>query len=276
MIIDAFMFGDELEILELRLGQLDSVVDKFVIIESGLTFQGKNKPLHFQNNRSRFNAWNHKIVHAIPRIEGYCAWDREKKHREALSSVILGQNYPHDSTLSFSDCDEIPNPEILRAYSPGMGLRNLKQYTFYYNFNNLFNYGDRSWSRARLGTIKDLVDSGVDTFRGGPRDMDPTFPFLEKAGWHCSWFGSSLNRIREKVNAFSHDDLTPYINRKSDAELAQDVADGVDLFHREGIPKATHVEIGDPILPPYFLSNTEKFKEFTNNHFIEVHKHLLR
>lgn len=276
MIIDAFMFGDELDVLELRLAQLDSVVDFFVFIETDRTFQDKPKPLYYQDNKSRFSPWAHKIKHTIAHIDGYCTWEREKLHREALAKAVLSHGFSKEVTLSFSDCDEIPNPEVLKAYTPDAGLRNLKQYTFYYNFNHLFNYGDRSWSRARLGTIRDLQEVGVDGFRGGPRDMDPTFPYLEQAGWHCSWFGSSLNKIRDKVNAFSHDDLTPYINNKSDKDIAQDIADGVDLFHREGIANATWIDTNSGILPTYFLNNKEKFKQFTNSYFVEVHKQLLQ
>jgi hypothetical protein len=35
MIIDSFIFNDELDMLELRLGQLDNVVDHFVFVEIG-------------------------------------------------------------------------------------------------------------------------------------------------------------------------------------------------------------------------------------------------
>ena len=51
MIIDAFIFNDELDLLELRLGQLDSVVDHFVFVEADRNFMGTPKPLYYQENQ---------------------------------------------------------------------------------------------------------------------------------------------------------------------------------------------------------------------------------
>ena len=285
MIVDAFMFGDELELLELRLGQLDKITDRFIIIETAETFQRQVKPLYYQENKERFEKWNNKIVCISPKISGYCGWDREKKHREALAECIIKEGFPKDTTLSYSDCDEIPNTEVLAQYEPGMGLRNLKQYTFYYNFNHLFNYGSRAWSRARVGTVGDLYEVGADGFRGGPRDMDPTFPVIENGGWHCSWFGSSLNRVRSKVNAFSHDDMASIINVSTDAQIARDIVNGNDLFHREVeyspgnksiLREAERWTADDSRLPSYFLTNKERFCMFTNEHFEQVHRSLLQ
>ena len=49
--------------LEARLQELDSVVDKFVLVESPRTFSGQPKPLHFKDNRARFAAFSQKIVY---------------------------------------------------------------------------------------------------------------------------------------------------------------------------------------------------------------------
>ena len=43
MIIDTFMFFNEKELLELRLRYLNSIVDRFVIVEANITHQGKEK-----------------------------------------------------------------------------------------------------------------------------------------------------------------------------------------------------------------------------------------
>jgi beta-1,4-mannosyl-glycoprotein beta-1,4-N-acetylglucosaminyltransferase len=275
MIIDAFMMSDEIDLLHLRLGQLNSVVDKFVFIETDRTFQGQAKPLYYKENAERFTQWKDKIIYATPHIPHDGAWACERHHRDALGDLVKAQGFLGTDTLSYSDMDEIPNPDILKIYCPDWGLCNLRQYTFYYNFNHLMNYGGRSWSRARIGPVQALYDFGTDEFRGGKRDMDPNFPSLENGGWHCSYFGSSLNRVRGKVNAFSHDDMAPIINNESDRQLASDISNGVDLFHRDGVGNAQHWDINDSRLPSYFLENQERFKMFTNKHFVEVHKELL-
>ena len=54
MIYDAFPFLDELELLELRLKELAAVVDRHILVESTLTFQGTPKPLYYAENERRF------------------------------------------------------------------------------------------------------------------------------------------------------------------------------------------------------------------------------
>ena len=41
MIIDSFMLFNELDLLEIRLNELSQHVDKFLLVESHHTFQGK-------------------------------------------------------------------------------------------------------------------------------------------------------------------------------------------------------------------------------------------
>ena len=60
---DCFLFFNELDMLELRLRELGSVVDRFVLVESAWTFQGKRKPMIFKENQSRFARWADKIIH---------------------------------------------------------------------------------------------------------------------------------------------------------------------------------------------------------------------
>ena len=275
MVIDAFPFNDELDLLELRLGQLDSVVDKFILIETNLTYRGSAKPLYYQQNKHLFEKWNHKIlaIDAHTPLQG--AWYFEMVQRNVLGDVLRNLGAKGEDTIVFSDCDEIPNPEVVKAYTPDLGLRNLKQYTFYYNFNHCFDYGNRSWSRARIGTVADIWKWGAYEFRQGPRDLDPSFPSLENGGWHGSYFNTTIERTRRKVYSISHDDLHPYIRSRSDKEIADDIYHGRDLYHRSGVGDAQHWATDDARLPYYFLQNTDRFKMFTNQYFYNTNKHLL-
>jgi beta-1,4-mannosyl-glycoprotein beta-1,4-N-acetylglucosaminyltransferase len=276
MIIDAFIFNDELDLLELRLGQLDEVVDYFVFVEARRTFMGTPKPCYYLDNKERFAKWNAKIIHAAPGFGTDSAWAFEKIQREVLVSMIERLHPNPNDTLSFSDLDEIPNPEVVKAYTPDMGLRTLRQHTFYYNFNNHMDYGHRSWSRARIGRIQDLHDRrSIVEFRGGVGDMDHNFPFIENGGWHGSYFNQTIEKTRRKVYSISHDDLHPFIRSRSDKQLAQDIYNGVDLYHRSGIGNGEFWESNDSRLPPYFLANQERFKMFTRDYFAETNKELL-
>lgn len=280
MVIDSFPFNDELDMLELRLGQLDSVVDFFVLIETSRTFSGMPKPLYFLENKDKFAKWNHKIIHASPNLGNAGSWEFEAIQREVLVNMIRKLNPGLHDTLTFSDCDEIPNPEVIKNYTYDKGLRNLKQYTYYYNFNHLFDYGNRAWSRARIGVVEHMYDHGAMGFRGGwpvGEDMNPNYISIENGGWHGSYFNPDLAKVRRKVRSISHDDLWPFIDRRTDAQLADDIHNGRDLYHRDGIGDAAWVDTNveeDHRLPPYFLQNKERFKSFTDEHFVETNKQL--
>lgn len=263
MIIDAFPFCDEIDMLELRLGQLYPYVDKFLLVETNLTYRGQEKPLHYQQNKDLFIRWSDKIIAVDSKTPKMGAWYFEIEQRNVLADVVRSLNPDPEDTIVFSDCDEIPNPKVIMDYTPDLGMRNLKQYTFYYNYNHLFNYGSRAWSRARIGRVIDFLQWGAYEFRQGPRDLDPTFPSLEDGGWHGSYF-SLIPKIRKKVDSISHDDLSPYIHARTNQQLAEDVFYGRDLFHRQGVADAERWGTYDTRLPSYFLSNVDRFKMFTN------------
>jgi beta-1,4-mannosyl-glycoprotein beta-1,4-N-acetylglucosaminyltransferase len=64
-VFDSFIFFNELDLLELRLNILNDVVDYFVLTESPWTVSGNPKPLYYQENKDRFEKFNHKIIHNI-------------------------------------------------------------------------------------------------------------------------------------------------------------------------------------------------------------------
>jgi beta-1,4-mannosyl-glycoprotein beta-1,4-N-acetylglucosaminyltransferase len=280
MKIDVFPYNGESDVLALRLGQLNDVVDWFVLVETDLTFSGISKPYYYKENKHLFEQYNHKIVSASVSLRREQAWTYEKSQREVLVSLIQGLNPQRTDTVTFSDCDEIPNPESIKNYTYDLGLRNLKQHTYYYTLNHCFDYGNRSWSRARIGSVGHILDHGMMGFRGGwpaGKDLDPNFPAIEQGGWHLSYFRSTIDDIRKKVFSISHDDLWPFIRSRTDKQIADDVVNGRDLYHRAGIGDAVWVDTdvdSDPRLPPYFLQNKERFGMFTDKHFREVNKHL--
>ena len=51
---DAFLFCNELDLLEARLTELDSAVYRHVLVEAPVTFQGDPKPLWYAENKERF------------------------------------------------------------------------------------------------------------------------------------------------------------------------------------------------------------------------------
>ena len=115
-LFDCFTFFNELDLLELRLRELDALVHRFVLVEGPQTFTGLTKPLHFKLNRDRFERFLPKIEYveltAFPTgMES--AWDREHFSRRAIMRGLT--NAAVDDLVLISDVDEIPKPSRLEA-----------------------------------------------------------------------------------------------------------------------------------------------------------------
>ena len=62
-VLDAVLMSNEVDLLEIRMHELDSVVDHFLIVESNATFTGLPKRTFFAENRQRFASFEHKIIY---------------------------------------------------------------------------------------------------------------------------------------------------------------------------------------------------------------------
>ena len=62
-VYDCFPFFNEMELLKMRLEELDGVIDHFVLVESIETQRGALKPLYFKENRHLFERYLPKIIH---------------------------------------------------------------------------------------------------------------------------------------------------------------------------------------------------------------------
>ena len=80
MLIDAFTYFNEKELVELRLKYLDPIVDYFVIIESNVTFTGKKKEWNFpevlEKNLKKFSnkIKYHQLKIDLEKIKNEEAW----------------------------------------------------------------------------------------------------------------------------------------------------------------------------------------------------------
>ncbi|KAG5645440.1 hypothetical protein DXG03_006264 [Asterophora parasitica] len=116
-VFDSVLMSSELDLLEIRMNELDSMVDNFFIIESNATFTGLAKETYFAKNRERFSKFEKKIVYSF--LPGYVlapgqtAWHVESGTRDAMT--LLLRNHVHAlpsvtrSLVIMSDIDEIPS-----------------------------------------------------------------------------------------------------------------------------------------------------------------------
>ena len=118
-IYDCFTFFNELDLLEIRLNELNNSVDYFVIVEATRTQTGIPKKLYFSENKERYKSFNKKIIHIIvndmPDITKNSSWVLENYQRNQIMRGLVKCN---DNDIIFiSDLDEIPNkkdfPEII-------------------------------------------------------------------------------------------------------------------------------------------------------------------
>jgi beta-1,4-mannosyl-glycoprotein beta-1,4-N-acetylglucosaminyltransferase len=116
-LFDCCTFFNELDLLEIRLETLDSVVDFFVIAEAPITYRADPKPLYFELNKQRFAKFLPKIRHIIvddlPTEKGFDQnWQRETLQRAALERGLADAR--DEDIIMLSDLDEIPTPAKIK------------------------------------------------------------------------------------------------------------------------------------------------------------------
>lgn len=256
MTYDTFLFFNELDVLELRLHELDSVVDRFVVVESTRTFSNRPKLLFYAEHRSRFQAFADKITHVIvddlDGVDVSNPWAIEHFQRRCLARG-LGSARPRDVIL-VSDADEIPRGEKVREHCQGGGVRMFEQDMYYYFVN--CNIG--RLCGTRMVQYRDLMVLGTDT--QGLRHTSGRV--IADGGWHFSYLGGP-DQIRIKLDSYSHQEL----NRpefRSDRHIHWCLKTGADLFGRFGPGSGKFVPI-DGRWPRHLLDQRQRFSHLVTN-----------
>lgn len=250
MIYDCFSFFNELDLLEIRLRTLSDVVDRFVLAESRYTHTGKPKPLYYQANAIRFQAFADRIIHVIapdPASLEYDAndqrpsWMRENAQRNATIDHIRPL-LKDDDLLIVSDLDEIPNPQAILAAQKLARPVSFRQKLYYY-FANYRNCTSPYWYGPVALTYRAFKDPRtylhLDTGTAFPSIQVGTpsaskvralrqLKVLRNGGWHFSYLGG-VSKIREKLDSIVEGKIAGTL---SDKFIADCIANGKDLFHR--------------------------------------------
>jgi beta-1,4-mannosyl-glycoprotein beta-1,4-N-acetylglucosaminyltransferase len=235
-IVDCFIFNDELDLLELRLKELYPYVEKFVLCESVLTHQYKEKPLHFKENKNRFLPYLDKIVPItvvdVPIKQG---WYLERKQRHLLDVGLRGLN-PEDAVI-IADVDELWNHKVILPYIKSERFRlsgdvtrlNMKHCCYYMNMWSK----DNSWYVPPLIRYELLQEyDDINVIKQSYQDKNNTPKFkgerLSDAGWHFSYLGG-VDVIIKKLESFAHTEYnTPLFKNRDFLQQAMDK--GIDLF----------------------------------------------
>lgn len=279
-VFDVFPFFNELDVLEIRLNEMDKVADHFVILECAETYGGQPKNFHLSAamRTGRFDKFKDKItLMLLHKLEPACTDRTTGRLREAyqrnMMMPMLAKLCAPDDVVVFSDCDEIPNADTVKLALPRLvhGVARLKQRSFYYTVNRLADYGHDWASRARVAHWRTVEECGtMYAFRMAKASIE-----LENGGWHFGYFGTGIDHIKNKVAT-----LSPFLNEYKlfgDAQLVRDIVGGKDLHHRKcEMPETfTRTCEDDPTLPAYFLANRGKFAHFTERFYRERYRDLL-
>ena len=195
MLVDCFMFYNELDVLELRLKLLDQYVDRFVLVESEVTHAGGPKELFFEKNKERYARWLPKIRHVIARDmpTDENPWSREKYQRHCALEGLDGVD--DLATVMISDVDEIPDMTV--AHLLKNCTTTCHMHMFEYSFK--YTFTGEPWFGTVMTHVKEFRTLGPNFFR----DHRWRFPYIPLAGWHLSSFGDAKH-IDMKLHTYAH------------------------------------------------------------------------
>jgi hypothetical protein len=210
-VFDTFLFGDELDMLQCRLEELEGKVHWHVLVESSLDHSGTPKPLYYQRNKERFAQWNDRIIHVVADLPSYREtrepWDREHAQREAIRQGLADADL--DDVVLLCDVDEIPSDKALWFEPEEFTALNMRIGQFAV---------DWVWPEesriAVMARYRHLATVPLWLARNnGPRGQ---MPLLGGAGWHFTWLGGP-KAIARKAEQFCHLELQGMILDGNDA-----------------------------------------------------------
>ena len=243
MIVDAFTFLNEKELIELRVKYLSDIVDCFLIVEANTTHTGKEKKWNFPEIlNSNLKEFSNKIqYHQIkidlqkaekeksPNYKGGTwgrSWKVESMQRNFIKEVY--KKFSPNDIIIISDLDEIPSKKKLsfikscdfKVVAPVA----LEQAPFHLNCNFL---ELERWVGSVVVT-KELVDRYEPQIF---RDLRKRISRFTDAGWSFSSFGG-VKRVREKIESFCHEEYNKE-KFKNEAHIKTCIETGTDIFGRQ-------------------------------------------
>jgi hypothetical protein len=218
-VFDCFTFFNELDMLELRLREMDSAVDVFVLVEADHTHSNLPKEWIFEQNKERFSKWLHKIRHIkvtdMPMSDD--AWVNENHQRNAIARGLT--DVESDDRILVSDCDEIIRPrtiEYIKNSPSEKWCLQMALFQYKLNYQRIFGGAHTEWGMAMRGD--QLASTTPQLLRNQRhRPILPNIELVPHAGWHFAWQGDG-EWLRTKLLSFAHQEY----NSPENLEAYQD------------------------------------------------------
>ena len=271
-IYDAFMFNHEMELLEMRLNELDGIVDSFVLVEMRVTHGGQPKPLYFDQARAQFEPFLDSIHHYVADppttavTEAGAAMGRttHETHQrnsitKALQQMGVVADDPHmhdpmdqDVLILVSDLDEIPKRDAIWGmkhcelpHATPVGFRSK------YHVYSLHWMASTLWTSPTVLSPHNFVDSLDRSRRSGTIDPNP----LLNAAWHVSWGGGPA-AIKAKLATLQETSSTR--NAANDAKILQAIREGRGLLNADSF-RWYDAELGRADVPCQVKKDPSRF-----------------
>jgi hypothetical protein len=276
-IYDIFSFFNELDLLEIRLNILDSVVDYFVIVECVETFSGLPKKLYYQENAHRFEKFKNKIIHfvvdGVPKdfddarlklkrslpdsLErdalknaltsdnvppGIIHWLKEFYQKEMIKKALV--NLQDDDMCFISDVDEIWCPQVKIDFTKPDVFK-LRQLVYAYYLNNR---SDEPWAGTLVTKYVNIKNNCLNHLRTAKKTK---YTYIENGGWHFTNQGGA-EQIKMKIeSSYGQED----INKDS---IKSRINERI-LKNKDYIGRNFKFWVDENDLPDYLLKNKMKY-----------------
>lgn len=260
MLIDCFLFFNEIELLSTRLAYLGSCVDQFIIIESTIDFSGKKREPLLTNRLIEKLPYSYKIkvfvwdpssflkdyLFPLANLINYKngLWKIQHYQRNFILKKLI--NYPENNLIIFGDLDEFPNKESLMNIEDNLHIRNggiggFEQTMYYFDLHHIVEENWKGTSICELKTFKKIKPALIRKNRYKHLTIGN--------GWHFSYFGSP-NTIKEKINAIAKAERLNYALKIDVISIEEKIQEGKDIYSRKNfqIRYCEDVRIPDDLL----------------------------
>ena len=275
-IFDVFPFFNEIDLLEIRLNELDSFVDFFVITEASTTFSGLEKPYYFEDFRNKFKKFESKIIYQkVPNVpENLGPFERDWFQRDEAKK-ILEKHISSEDYIIYGDVDEIPQPDAIKnaieQLHGGTEIAHMAMDLFYYYLNLVEVSGTLPSYTGEYPGIKSKKWLGTSVSRWeyasrftmtqlrNPEHKEKGVR-ISNGGWHFSYIGGHeidlpIDRIMRKIEGSAHQEFN---NPKVIKKVKKRLDKNKDVFGRR---KSKFIKLQDTKhLPKYIQNNISKYQ----------------
>jgi hypothetical protein len=263
MIYQLIFLSTEIDLIDLRLNELNDVVDKFIIVEYPFNYAGQPCKMYYNENKDRFKKFENKIIHIIDDnnyggIRGINLLGM-RQSSPILNSIL--NMFKDDDFLIVSDGDVYIRKEVFSLIDKSKHTSFHLEWCQYW-LNVYCTHAVFTWSFGiPIGLCKELggIHRSSHTTTGDIK-------VIPNAGWHWAKMGG-VEKVIENIKGYPHQEYA-LNSRLIDPVLVQkkiDKIQGWDDPSENGNPEAWKYAVRkfDPnYYPKYIGDNLDIFSKY--------------